>query len=185
MKRSSLGDFPGAWLHCFLTVGWQKSFHVMSIGRRAGVGEVVRTLGEGARHDDRGLDPVSSKYSSPRTAHQGVQHLRPRQKSAAFSSGSNSLAIRGELMGRFVGTAGGGIVVVSGLQRFVGQGEREMGFRSVLAERYPQCRLVAVVETRSSRRRRRIWCGRSWKGIHLPSGSLFGRSGHCESAQEV
>lgn len=54
----------------------------------------------------------------------------------------------GELMGRFVGAQGGDIVVVSGLQSFIGQGEREMGFRSVLAERYPQCRLVAVVETR-------------------------------------
>ena len=43
----------------------------------------------------------------------------------------------GELMGRFVGHAGGDIVVVSGLQSFIGQGEREMGFRAVLAERHP------------------------------------------------
>lgn len=56
--------------------------------------------------------------------------------------------VAGELMGRFVGPAGGGVVVVSGLQRFVGQGEREMGFRSVLAEQYRQCHLVTVVETR-------------------------------------
>lgn len=53
----------------------------------------------------------------------------------------------GELMGRYVGAEGGDVVVVSGMQSFVGQGEREMGFRSVLAERYPQCRLLAVVET--------------------------------------
>lgn len=53
----------------------------------------------------------------------------------------------GELMGRYVGAAGGDIMVVSGMQSFIGQGEREMGFRSVLAERYPQCRLLAVVET--------------------------------------
>lgn len=54
----------------------------------------------------------------------------------------------GELMGRFVGHAGGDIVVVSGLQSFIGQGEREMGFRAVLAERHPQCRLLTVLETR-------------------------------------
>lgn len=54
----------------------------------------------------------------------------------------------GELMGRFVGRAGGDIVVVSGLQSFVGQGEREMGLRAVLAERHPQCRLLSVLETR-------------------------------------
>lgn len=54
----------------------------------------------------------------------------------------------GELMARFVGEAGGDIVVVSGLHSFIGQGEREMGFRAVLAERHPQCRLLTVVETR-------------------------------------
>ena len=54
----------------------------------------------------------------------------------------------GELMGRFVGQAGGDIVVVSGLQSFIGQGEREMGFRAVLAERHPHCRLLTVLETR-------------------------------------
>ena len=54
----------------------------------------------------------------------------------------------GELMGRFVGSHGGDIVVVSGLQSFIGQGEREMGFRAVLAERHPQCRLLTVLETR-------------------------------------
>ena len=54
----------------------------------------------------------------------------------------------GELMGRFVGSHGGDIVVVSGLQSFIGQGEREMGFRAVLAERHSQCRLLTVLETR-------------------------------------
>jgi LacI family transcriptional regulator len=54
----------------------------------------------------------------------------------------------GELMGRFIGRDGGDIVVVSGLQSFIGQGEREMGFRAVLAERHPHCRLLTVLETR-------------------------------------
>lgn len=56
--------------------------------------------------------------------------------------------VAGDLMGRLVGPAGGGIIVVSGLQQFIGQGEREMGFRTVLAERHPQCQLLAVLETR-------------------------------------
>lgn len=54
----------------------------------------------------------------------------------------------GELMGRFIGKEGGDIVVVSGLQSFIGQGEREMGFRAVLAERHSHCRLLTVLETR-------------------------------------
>lgn len=56
--------------------------------------------------------------------------------------------VAGDLMGRLVGRAGGDIVVVTGLQQFIGQGERELGFRAVLAERHPQCRLLAVLETR-------------------------------------
>lgn len=54
----------------------------------------------------------------------------------------------GELMGRFVGKQGGGVAIVSGLQQLLCQGEREAGFRAVLAERYPACQLVAVLETR-------------------------------------
>ncbi|PPC77501.1 LacI family transcriptional regulator [Pokkaliibacter plantistimulans] len=54
----------------------------------------------------------------------------------------------GELMGRYVGSQPCNIVVVSGMHSFIGQGEREMGFRAVLAERYPHCHLLAVVETR-------------------------------------
>ena len=54
----------------------------------------------------------------------------------------------GELMARFVGAKGGDIIVVSGLHSFIGQGEREMGFRAVLAERHPQCSILSIVETR-------------------------------------
>lgn len=54
----------------------------------------------------------------------------------------------GDLMGRFLGVTGGKIVIVSGLQSFTDQGEREDGFRKVLAERYPCCELDIVLETR-------------------------------------
>jgi LacI family transcriptional regulator len=56
--------------------------------------------------------------------------------------------VAGELMGKFLGPGGGEVVVVSGLHSFIGHEEREMGFRAVLQERFPACRLVAVVETR-------------------------------------
>lgn len=56
----------------------------------------------------------------------------------------------GELMGRFIGHSGGDILVIAGMHSYVSQGEREMGFRSVLASRYPHCRIHAVVETREN-----------------------------------
>lgn len=51
-----------------------------------------------------------------------------------------------DLMGRFIGREGGDVVVVTGVQSFVDQGEREIGFRATLAQRYPQCRLLQVLE---------------------------------------
>lgn len=54
----------------------------------------------------------------------------------------------GDLMGRFLGAGGGRIAIVSGLHSFTDQGEREDGFRQVLAEHYPGCALEAVLETR-------------------------------------
>jgi LacI family transcriptional regulator len=55
--------------------------------------------------------------------------------------------LAGDLMGRFLGPAGGDVVVVSGWHAFVALGEREMGFRATLAERHPACRLLSVIET--------------------------------------
>lgn len=53
----------------------------------------------------------------------------------------------GELMGRFLGPAGGDIVVMLGLHRIRGHEEREMGFRSLLRERFPQCTISATIES--------------------------------------
>jgi LacI family transcriptional regulator len=74
----------------------------------------------------------------------------PQSERMAYVGLDNRTAGRtaGELMGRFVGKEGRDIVVVLGLQSFIGQGEREMGFRAVLAERHPHCKLLAVLETR-------------------------------------
>ena len=53
----------------------------------------------------------------------------------------------GELMGRFIGPAGGQVLLVLGLHRITGHEQREMGFRSVLRERFPACTIVDAVES--------------------------------------
>jgi len=58
--------------------------------------------------------------------------------------------VAGDLMGRFLGPSGGDVAMIAGLLSVVGQRAREMGFREVLAEHYPRCRLAAVYESGES-----------------------------------
>lgn len=60
--------------------------------------------------------------------------------------------IAGELMGRLL-PAGGDILVVAGLMHMTGQADRVEGFRAVIAERYPDCRILRIVESRESQER--------------------------------
>lgn len=55
--------------------------------------------------------------------------------------------VAGELMGRFLGLEGGDILIVLGMHHMTGHEEREMGFRSVLRERFAACRIVASLES--------------------------------------
>ena len=55
--------------------------------------------------------------------------------------------VSGDLMGRFLAPAGGDVVMIAGLLSLIGNEEREMGFRSVLRERYPECRVAVVLES--------------------------------------
>ncbi|MHC2302053.1 LacI family DNA-binding transcriptional regulator [Rhizobium mongolense] len=55
--------------------------------------------------------------------------------------------VAGDLMGRLLGEGGGEIVVISGMLSMIGHEEREMGFRAVLRERYPQCKVAEVLES--------------------------------------
>ncbi len=55
--------------------------------------------------------------------------------------------VAGDLMGGFVGTAGGDVVMLPGLVDIDGQRAREAGFREVLAERYPRLWLAGVLES--------------------------------------
>ena len=56
--------------------------------------------------------------------------------------------VAGDLMGRFLGTDGGEILMIAGLSSIVGHREREGGFRAVLREHHPACSVTSVVESR-------------------------------------
>ncbi|MFM0227020.1 LacI family DNA-binding transcriptional regulator [Paraburkholderia dipogonis] len=56
--------------------------------------------------------------------------------------------VAGELVGRFIGEAGGQVLVLTGMHDFLGHEERESGFRSVLRRRFPNCDIVETVESR-------------------------------------
>lgn len=56
--------------------------------------------------------------------------------------------IAGDLMGRLLGKDGGDIVIISGMVSMLGHGEREAGFRAVMRERFPACRITEVLESR-------------------------------------
>ncbi|SEJ85239.1 transcriptional regulator, LacI family [Paraburkholderia diazotrophica] len=60
--------------------------------------------------------------------------------------------IAGELMGRFVGPAGGQILVIAGLRTYLGHEQRDGAFRAVLRRRFPACDVVATVESRENER---------------------------------
>ncbi len=55
--------------------------------------------------------------------------------------------VAGDLMGRFLGRSGGDVIMMAGLLTLLGHSARELGFREVLAERYPACRLTEVLES--------------------------------------
>ncbi|UCI32088.1 LacI family DNA-binding transcriptional regulator [Mesorhizobium sp. B4-1-4] len=55
--------------------------------------------------------------------------------------------VAGELMGRFVGPQGGQVLLISGPESFHGHKERELGFRSVLGKRFPNCVVVGAIKT--------------------------------------
>ena len=55
--------------------------------------------------------------------------------------------VAGDLMGRFIGPSGGDIVMIAGLLAIAGHRDREAGFRTVLRDHHPTCRLAAVLES--------------------------------------
>ncbi|MFK0331856.1 LacI family DNA-binding transcriptional regulator [Rhizobium sp. NPDC090275] len=64
--------------------------------------------------------------------------------------GSNAVqegGTAGALMGRFLGDAGGDVVVIVGLHQLLEHDQREMGFRDILGRDYPNCRVVETFQS--------------------------------------
>ena len=61
--------------------------------------------------------------------------------------------VAGDLMGRFLRPEGGDVIMIAGLLSMIGHEEREAGFRSVLRERYPECRVLEVLESQEQSER--------------------------------
>ena len=55
--------------------------------------------------------------------------------------------VSAELLGRFVGPAGGDVLLFTGKHDFRGHEERESGFRAVLGQRFPNCKIIVAGET--------------------------------------
>ncbi|MDI2091838.1 LacI family DNA-binding transcriptional regulator [Commensalibacter oyaizuii] len=55
--------------------------------------------------------------------------------------------IAAELMGRFIGTQKGEILIILGMAEMDGHTEREAGFRSVIQQHFPNCSIVACLES--------------------------------------
>lgn len=56
--------------------------------------------------------------------------------------------VAGELMGRFLGEAGGEVLIITGLRDLLGHEERASGFGSVLSRSFPNCRIADILESR-------------------------------------
>jgi LacI family transcriptional regulator len=76
---------------------------------------------------------VSDVPAAPRSAYVGIDN-RVAGRTAAF------------LMGRFIGGRTGHLAMVVGSRSYRGHEEREMGFRSVLAEEFPNLTVSSAVE---------------------------------------
>jgi LacI family transcriptional regulator len=102
---------------------------------------------------------VAYEHPDITTALRQVSHTMPVITLASDLPGTGRLAyvgidnrsagrVAGELMGRFLGDAGGKVLVLTGMHDFLGHEERESGFRSVLRHRFPNCDIVETIESR-------------------------------------
>jgi LacI family transcriptional regulator len=61
--------------------------------------------------------------------------------------------VAGDLMGRFLGREGGDVVLIAGMLSVFGQRRRQIGFRQVLSEYYPNCRFRSAFESHEDAQR--------------------------------
>jgi LacI family transcriptional regulator len=119
---------------------------------------VVETIARATRKADA-LVIVAYEHPDITAALRQVSRAMPVVTLASDLPGTGRLAyvgidnrcagrVAGELMGRFIGDAGGQVLVMTGMHDFLGHEERESGFRSVLRRRFPGCDIVETVESR-------------------------------------
>lgn len=67
----------------------------------------------------------------------------------AYVGPDNHIAgrVAGDLMGRYLGAAGGEIVIVAGSYQLMDHHARRNGFYELLKERYPACRIIEEIQT--------------------------------------
>ena len=126
--------------------------------------EVAATIGRVAAHADALMICASEQPKIARTLTQVARQDKPvialatqfGQDVPHIYVGPDNLRagrVAGDLMGRLVGAKGGDVILVAGLFSMLGHAERREGFRAVLAERHPNCRVVAEMESAEDGRR--------------------------------
>lgn len=98
--------------------------------------------------DDPDLSDALRQISSKKTVVTLITDIQASGRLAYIGPDNRQMGrAAGELMGRFAATEGGDILIVLGMQNMTGHEEREMGFRSVIRERFPQCQIGATLES--------------------------------------
>lgn len=119
--------------------------------------KVCETIAREARKAD-GLVIVTYEHPDITAALRQVSASIPVVTLASDLPGTGRLAyvgldnrragrVAGELMGRFLGEAGGRVLILTGLHDYLGHEERESGFRSVLRGHFPKCAIAETVES--------------------------------------
>jgi LacI family transcriptional regulator len=160
--QSSANPFHAALRDAFSTasrayadLNLQFLIHHIEVGDARGIAEKIRSLAP--RHDGLIVTSPDDKRiaAAAREVARKIPVIAlatdlPDSGRAAYVGPDDRQAgrVAGDLMGRFLGRDGGDVVMIAGLLSLIGHSEREAGFRQVLAERYPKCRLVSLLESR-------------------------------------
>jgi LacI family transcriptional regulator len=101
------------------------------------VREAIRDL---VAHDVPVATLVSDISNVPRSVYVGIDNRAAGR-------------LAGHLLGRFIGQGGGKVALLAGSLSYRGHEEREMGFRHMLAEDFPDLSIVQTVEVRDDSER--------------------------------
>jgi LacI family transcriptional regulator len=165
--QSSANPFHAALSHAFSSasrayadLNLQFLIHHIEFDDAPGIADRIRSLGP--RHDGLILSSPDDRRIAAATRE--ISRRIPVIALASDLSDSGRAAyvgpddrqagrVAGDLMGRFLGREGGDIVMITGMLSLLGQRKRETGFRQVLSEHHPGCRLEAALESREDAER--------------------------------